>query len=113
MTQSPTAHTATLIAAGIAAGKLAPTYPMVYAIVQRGIERFISQGVRGKLRDKAAIEFMCGAVSTADVSGQKDLTSHLMGVAFMVSVRGYSEMANFKSPEAALADEAIKAAAAA
>jgi hypothetical protein len=58
------------------------------------IARAKAQGMKGKARERAAIEFAVGAASAAnEMHGQKSPEwSQLSGLAFLVAVRGYSEM---------------------
>lgn len=52
-------------------------------LAQKFIDRAAEQGMKGKARDRAALEFVCGAASVDE---------RFLGLAFLVSVRGYSHL---------------------
>lgn len=52
-------------------------------LCQKFIERANAQGMKGKARDRAALEFVCGAAT---------VNERFVGLAFMISVRGYTEL---------------------
>jgi hypothetical protein len=63
-------------------------------VAQSFIERAAAQGMKGKARDKAAVEFAVGAASAAfQMHGQESAEwSGLSALAFLVAVRGYEEL---------------------
>lgn len=70
----------------------APTYAAVCAICKVFVARAHNGEMKGKARDRAALEFIVGANAGAFHAGNNDLCSHLQTIAFLVSVRGYSEV---------------------
>lgn len=51
------------------------------------------QELKGKKRDTAAIEFMCGAIAALDAVGKVDEANHLaMVTAMLICTRGYDEV---------------------
>lgn len=56
------------------------------------IARVQAQGLKGKKRDAAAMEFVCGALAVlVEEHGEASKQAqYLTGLAFLVSVRGYS-----------------------
>jgi hypothetical protein len=54
-------------------------------IAEKFIERSEALGYKGKQRDKAALDFFCGAAAALDEDGG----SKLGGVIMLISIRGY------------------------
>lgn len=74
------------------------TAETVRAIARSFIERATALNYRGKKADDAALDYFCGAIKTAELSGDMALCQALGRNAVMiVSVRGYigvSQIAN-------------------
>lgn len=60
------------------------------AIAKAFIERSTTMGLKGKARDRAALEFAIGAANALDIAGIKD--SGATFFAFMVATRGYGQV---------------------
>lgn len=57
------------------------------------VARAEHQGMKGKARDRAALEFLCGAsVAARELSGNEANASSIQMLVVMVSIRGYSEV---------------------
>jgi len=64
--------------------------------------RVKNQGLKGKARDRAALEFFCGAAAALDAAGDKDEAQSVTFNAFLISVRGYEIVTDIlKEKEAA------------
>lgn len=60
------------------------------AICAAFVNRAEAQHTRGIKRDRAALEYICGAAAMYELCGNKDAVQALLFLATMVSVRGYS-----------------------
>lgn len=61
-------------------------------------QRMEAQGIKGKKRDNAAIEFMAGALAAAYAISGDDKDPNVQGIgtlAFLVSCRGSAELMNY------------------
>jgi len=57
------------------------------------VDRAKAQGMKGKARDKAGLEFILGAVTALRETGHDTDAAHLERVAaFLIATRGYSEI---------------------
>lgn len=65
---------------------------IVTALCHLFIARSAAQQMKGKTRDKAALEFFCGAASLADAIGDKALYSPLAFLSLMIATRGAEEV---------------------
>lgn len=64
----------------------------ITALCNQFIARSIAQGMKGKTRDRAALEFVLGAATLADCIGDKALYSPLAFLGLMVAARGFEEV---------------------
>lgn len=62
--------------------------PETTKIVNDFVSRSTMQQYKGKARDKAALEFLCGAAAAADALGNVPVRDDLLRIAFLVSIRG-------------------------
>jgi hypothetical protein len=63
------------------------------AICQQFISRSKALGYKGKKRDAAAMDFLCGAWAALEAAGRTEEAQHLGAVATMlIAPRGYSEV---------------------
>jgi hypothetical protein len=65
---------------------------VVKNIAKRFVGRVKECGFKGKKRDELALEFFVGAAACAEGQGNEELTQHILRIAMLVSVRGYSEV---------------------
>lgn len=63
-------------------------------VAEMFVARAKTQGLKGKARDRAAVDFMCGAgTAVAFAKGQESSEyGELSLLAFLVATRGYSEI---------------------
>lgn len=61
----------------------------VQTIAKAAVTRFEAQGLKGKARDRAALEFVIGAANALQLIHDYH---GLTGLALIVSVRGYAEL---------------------
>jgi hypothetical protein len=74
-----------------------PSYTALRALAAQFVARAEAQGMKGAARDRAAIEFFCGAVAgQVALQGEHDDTAQhwLRVTALLITTRGYSEVAN-------------------
>lgn len=71
---------------------IAPTYIQVCKLCKVFVNRSTNIFLKGKKRDAASLEFLCGASAGAAEAGNKDLADHLEKIAFFVAIRGFSEI---------------------
>jgi hypothetical protein len=68
-----------------------PEYPKVVELAKRFIGRSEKLGYKGKARDKAALDFFCGALALAEA-----IDTPLVGVlgnnVFLISIRGFAHV---------------------
>ena len=69
------------------------TVPQVKLICAAFVERATQLEYKGKKRDHAALDFVAGAATAAQIAGNDALAAHLTRMAFIVAVRGYAEVA--------------------
>lgn len=69
--------------------------PIAKHIAQQFVTRASSQALKGKKRDSMALEFVLGAASAMQVTGQSSNMNALLLLASMVSIRGYRELDNW------------------
>ena len=71
-----------------------PTMPAVRAICAAFVERSEALNYKGKRRDNAALDYMCGAATAAQWAGkaQEPLAKHLATIVHLVAIRGYFEL---------------------
>lgn len=68
---------------------------LIIAVAKACLERAKVQNWRGdKTRTDKALDYLCGAAAALNVTGHVD-TSAVTLMAFMVSIRGYSEVERF------------------
>ena len=67
----------------------APTFPLVQALCRSWVERASELSYKGKKRDCAALDYICGAATLARETGNLPLCDHLARVTFIVSIRGH------------------------
>lgn len=73
----------------------------IEALAKLFISRASSQGLKGKARDRAAIEFFVGAAAYASIAfgASSKEWSTTSAVAFLVSLRGYVEVEALAKPQ--------------
>jgi hypothetical protein len=76
------------------------TFPAVQALCKQFVERADHLQYKGKKRDGAALDFMCGAASIARIDKNERLADHLDKIVWVVSVRGYAEVAVIAAKQA-------------
>ena len=72
----------------------APTFALVQALCRSWVERASELSYKGKKRDWAALDYICGAATLAPETGNLPLCDHLAKVAWIVSNRGHMEVAH-------------------
>lgn len=75
------------------------TYPIVKHLAASFQERATSLGYKGKKRDAAALDYICGAATCAQAQGNAALLQHLTKIAWLVSVRGAMGLASIAAKE--------------
>ena len=67
---------------------------MLQQLCTKFVERSEALGLKGKKREDACFEFMCGAATALQAVGHPEADHVTKIVAMLISVRGYGEVVN-------------------
>ena len=73
--------------------------PVAKMVAQQFITRSDTQTLKGKKRDEMALEYVLGAASAMQVTGNDTKMNSLLLLASLISVRGYKFLNEFANSE--------------